>query len=61
MTGKTQKKSGFSQNTIAIIYDFDGTLTPNPMQEYTVLPEMDINPKDFWNDVKKEAQKEKAD
>ena len=36
---------------IAIVYDFDGTLTPQPMQEYTVLPELGIEPKIFWAEV----------
>ena len=36
------------QNKIAIIYDFDGTLTPKTMQEYTLLPKLGIEPKNFW-------------
>ncbi len=51
----------YTKNTIAMIYDFDGTLSPQPMQEYTVLPKMGINPKEFWEEVSKEALKEDAD
>ena len=48
-----------TKNTIAIVYDFDGTLSPLPMQEYTVLPKIPIEPKKFWNEVKSEnVQKE---
>jgi hypothetical protein len=35
----------FFQSTIAVVYDFDGTLSPQPMQEYTVLPKIGIEPK----------------
>lgn len=46
----------FKHNVIAIVYDFDGTLTPQPMQEYTVLPEIGIKDgKKFWEQVNKEA------
>jgi 2-hydroxy-3-keto-5-methylthiopentenyl-1-phosphate phosphatase len=45
----------FFQNTIAIVYDFDGTLSPQPMQEYTVLPKLGIKPKDFWSQVDQES------
>ena len=44
------------QNKIAIIYDFDGTLTPKSMQEYTLLPKLGINSHMFWNKIVKEAK-----
>ncbi len=40
------------RNIIAIVYDFDGTLSPQPMQEYTVFPQF-IKPSKFWEEVKK--------
>ncbi|MBU6504988.1 MAG: haloacid dehalogenase-like hydrolase [Betaproteobacteria bacterium] len=49
-------KAPFFQNTIAIVYDFDGTLSPQPMQEYTVLPKLGIRPRDFWNQVERESE-----
>ena len=48
----------FRHNVIAVVYDFDGTLTPQPMQEYTILPEIGI--KDggkFWKRANQEAKK----
>jgi len=46
----------FKHNVIAIVYDFDGTLTPQPMQEYTILPEIGIKDgNEFWKQVNKEA------
>ena len=48
----------FKHNVIAIVYDFDGTLTPQPMQEYTILPEIGIrNGRDFWKEVNAQAEK----
>tara|TARA_B100001564_G_C20528437_1_gene618548 strand:- start:152 stop:991 length:840 start_codon:yes stop_codon:yes gene_type:complete len=44
------------QNKIAIIYDFDGTLTPKSMQEYTLLPKLGINSQSFWKMIVKEAR-----
>jgi 2-hydroxy-3-keto-5-methylthiopentenyl-1-phosphate phosphatase len=52
----SREQPRFMHNVIALVYDFDGTLTPQPMQEYTVLPEIGIKRgKDFWKAVAKEA------
>ena len=54
-------KRGFRHDTIAVLYDFDGTLTPQPMQEYTVLPQLGITGQEFWADVQREAQRTSGD
>src|SRR3954471_16505008 len=51
----------FFQNTIALVYDFDGTLSPQPMQEYTVLPKIGVKPADFWAMVNREARETESD
>ena len=51
----------FSQNTIAMVYDFDGTLSPKSMQNYTLLPELDIKEEDFWQEVESEVSASGAD
>ena len=51
----------FRHDSIAIIYDFDGTLSPQPMQEYTVLPQIKIPAKKFWLAVKQEARKTESE
>ena len=52
---------GFFQNTIALVYDFDGTLSPQPMQEYTVLPKIGVEPAQFWAMVNREARETESD
>ena len=51
----------FFQDTIALVYDFDGTLSPQPMQEYTVLPKIGIEPGRFWKVVNREALETRSD
>src|SRR6478736_8457912 len=51
----------FFQNVIALVYDFDGTLSPQPMQEYTVLPHIGVDPPAFWAQVHREARETQSD
>jgi haloacid dehalogenase-like hydrolase len=53
--------TAFFQNTIALVYDFDGTLSPQPMQEYTVLPKIGVEPARFWDIVNREARETESD
>ena len=40
----------FQKPTVALIYDFDGTLAPGNMQEFGLLQAIGYdNPEDFWN------------
>ena len=36
------------QNILAIVYDFDHTLSPYYMQDHTILRQAGIDPKEFW-------------
>ncbi len=51
----------FTQNIIALVYDFDGTLSPKPMQEYTILPELGEDPTAFWEECRVQAHTHHAD
>jgi len=51
----------FLQDKIAIIYDFDGTLSPMPMQNYTVLPKIGIEADVFWKEVNSKFEIEKGE
>ena len=36
------------QNIIAIVYDFDHTLSPHYMQDHTILRHAELDPSTFW-------------
>ncbi len=59
--GAQAAKSGFGKKTIALVYDFDGTLSPRPMQEYTFLPKIGEDPKAFWRECNETARAQDAD
>jgi phosphoserine phosphatase len=50
-----------AKRTIALVYDFDGTLSPKPMQEYSVLPKIGIDPEAFWAESNRIAREQQAD
>ena len=47
--------------TIALIYDFDGTLSPGNMQEYDFIPAVGKSNKQFWSEANSLAEEQDAD
>ena len=47
--------------TVAILYDFDNTLSTKDMQEYTFIPSVHMSAKDFWAETTKVAKASKMD
>lgn len=50
-----------NNNIIAIMYDFDKTLCTKDMQEYTFIPDLKMDVKDFWSDANKLREVDKMD
>ena len=46
---------------VALIYDFDGTLSTTDMQDYALIPELGMEPKDFWPVANKWSRDNGAD
>ncbi|MBQ5784202.1 MAG: haloacid dehalogenase-like hydrolase [Bacteroidales bacterium] len=46
---------------IALIYDFDGTLSPRNMQEYSFIQAIGQNDKEFWGKAQEMADKQDSD
>jgi len=53
--------SEFHQNKIAIVYDFDKTLSPKDMQEFGIFEHIGMKPQQFWDEVKAERDETKAE
>ncbi|HNX21571.1 MAG TPA: HAD family hydrolase [Bacteroidales bacterium] len=49
------------KNTIAIAYDFDGTLAPGNMQENAFIPDLNMSIPDFWDEANKIARENDMD
>ncbi|MDD3107900.1 MAG: HAD family hydrolase [Alistipes sp.] len=47
--------------TVALIYDFDGTLSPGNMQEYDFLPAIGKSNHEFWDRCNRVAEEHDAD
>ena len=47
--------------TVALIYDFDGTLAPGNMQEYDFIPAVGKSNKEFWTEANELAEQLDAD
>ena len=47
--------------TIALIYDFDGTLAAGNMQEYDFIPAVGKSNKEFWSESNTLAEEQDAD
>lgn len=60
-SGKGGGKPGFEKKIVALVYDFDGTLSPRPMQEYAFLPKIGAEAKEFWAESNRLAREHGAD
>jgi phosphoserine phosphatase len=47
--------------TMALVYDFDGTLAPGNVQEPQFIPNIGMKPADFWEEVSDLARENRAD
>jgi len=59
--GMNTNDEKFDKNIVALVYDFDGTLSPEAMQHYGVLPSLGIDPSDFWAKVKEKRKANKSE
>jgi len=61
VAGRRAPPPKFDRKTIALVYDFDGTLSPRPMQEYAFLPKIGADAAAFWAESNALAKREQAD
>jgi hypothetical protein len=60
-SSKRSSKASFDKKMIALVYDFDGTLSPRPMQDYAFLPQIGEDAAAFWKESNRIARAEGAD
>jgi len=58
---RSASKAGFEKKTMALVYDFDGTLSPRPMQDYAFLPQIGQDASAFWKESNRLAKEQGAD
>ena len=58
---KSGARGSFEKKVIALVYDFDGTLSPRPMQEYAFLPQVGVDAAAFWKETNRVAREQEAD
>ena len=58
---RKSSKVVFDKKTIALVYDFDGTLSPRPMQDYAFLPKIKQDARAFWKESNRLAKEQGAD
>lgn len=51
---------GRSKEIIALVYDFDGTLSPGNMQDFSFMKAIGAKSRDFWNETKELSEKNDA-
>ena len=49
------------KTTVALVYDFDGTLSPGNMQEYDFIPSVGRKNEEFWEQSNRLAEQQDAD
>jgi 2-hydroxy-3-keto-5-methylthiopentenyl-1-phosphate phosphatase len=49
------------KTTVALVYDFDGTLSPGNMQEYDFIPSVGRQNEEFWDQSNRLAEQQDAD
>lgn len=52
---------GKRKPVVALMYDFDGTLSPGNMQEYNFIPDLGMGSAQFWDECKQLAKNQDAD
>ncbi len=50
-----------AKTVVALIYDFDNTLSTRDMQEFTFIPQLGITPEEFWGECETFAHEHQVD